>query len=62
MDKDQETYDFIRSGSLNTNFLKGNNISIVYTRVYNGPFEGNVVYKSDNPDLVEVADNIYLLK
>ncbi len=62
VDIDREAYAFIRGGSINTSFLKGNSISIVYTRVYNGPFEGNVVYKSGNPDLVEVADNIYLLK
>jgi len=62
MKKDQDAYAFIRGGSINTTFLKGNNISIVYTRVYNGPVQGNTVYKSNNPDLVEVADNIYLLK
>ncbi|MFC2070364.1 hypothetical protein ACFLTB_04240 [Chloroflexota bacterium] len=62
MEKDKEAYAFIRSGSTDTDFLKRNGISIIYTRVYNGPKEGNAVYDIDNPDLVEVAENIYLLK
>jgi hypothetical protein len=46
-----EARNFLREGSTDTTFLKQNGISIVYTR-------GNV----DNPDLVEVRENIYLLK
>jgi len=59
---DEEAYAFIRNGSSNTTFLKEHGISIIYTRVYNGPREGNKEYKSNNPDLEEVARNIYLLK
>ena len=62
MPKDEEAYAFIRGGSTNTTFLLENQISIIYTRIYNGPMQGNDVYGSNNPDLIEVADNIYLLK
>jgi len=58
--KDRKAYAFIRSGSDDTDFLKQNGVSIIYTRVYDG--RGNVEYSPDNPDLVEVAKNIYLLK
>ncbi|MBI3040708.1 MAG: hypothetical protein HYY80_03540, partial [Chloroflexi bacterium] len=51
---------FIRSGSGNTTFLRGNGISLIYTRVFDG--RQNIEYGSDNPDLEEVARNIYLLK
>jgi hypothetical protein len=59
---DEEAYDFIRNGSSNTTFLKANGISIIYTRVYEGIKDNNIVYVSKNPDLKEVAKNIYLLK
>ena len=58
--KDNEAYAFIRGGSGDTTFLTKNGISIVYTRVFDGA--QNIEYRSDNPDLVEVAKNIYLLK
>ena len=48
---DEEAYDFLRSGCSDTDFLRENGISIVYTR-------GEVF----NPDLVEVRKNVYLLK
>ena len=59
---DNEAYAFLRGGTHNTTFLKENGISIIYTRVYEGPLRGNVEYNSDNPNLVEVAKNIYSLK
>ena len=48
---DQKAYDFLRSGCTDTDFLRENGLSIVYTR-----------WKCNNPDLVEVRENIYLLK
>ncbi|MFC1921360.1 hypothetical protein ACFLYQ_06535 [Chloroflexota bacterium] len=62
MEKDKEAYSFIRGSSTDTDFLKENGISVVYTRVYDGPTDGNIEYDSNNPDLVKVAENIYLLK
>lgn len=50
-DKDREAYAFLRGGCTDTDFLRENGISIVYTR------QG-----SKNPDLVEVRKNVYLLK
>ena len=58
--KDKEVYAFIKSGSRNTTFLRENGISILYTRISEGG--PNTEYSSDNPDLVEVAKNIYLLR
>jgi len=49
--RDQEAAKFLEEGASDTAFLKENGISIVYTR-------GEV----RNPDLVEVRDNVYLLK
>ncbi len=59
---DEQAYDFLRGGSSNTTLLRANDISIVYTRVYEGNRDQNIEYASTNPDLVEVARNIYLLK
>ncbi len=59
---DNEAYAFLRSGSSNTAFLKEHGISIIYTRVYKEAQDKNTDYSSNNPDLVEVARNIYLLK
>ncbi len=56
----RQTYDFLKGGSTNTTFLKKNGISIVYTRVYDGG--RTVEYDINNPDLIMVARNIYLLK
>ncbi len=60
--RDEEAYAFLGNGSTDTTLLKENGISIIYTRVYEGPERGNLEYSSDNPDLIEVAKNIYLLK
>ena len=49
--KSGKAYDFLEKGCIDTKFLKENKISIVYSRK-----------KCDNPDLLEVKDNIYLLK
>ncbi|MFC2021851.1 hypothetical protein ACFLTR_01365 [Chloroflexota bacterium] len=57
---DLEAYAFLSGGSSNTAFLRQNKISIIYTRVYDGA--RSIEYSSDNPDLVEVAKNIYLVK
>jgi hypothetical protein len=59
-DSDLEAYTFLRGGSTNTTFLEENGISIIYTRVQDGG--DNAGYGSDNPDLVELAENIYVLK
>ncbi|MDD5038640.1 MAG: hypothetical protein PHN78_04925, partial [Dehalococcoidales bacterium] len=48
---DTKAYDFLEGGSTDTDFLRANGISIVYTR-----------WGSNNPDLVEVSRNVYLLK
>ncbi|MHB8105389.1 MAG: hypothetical protein ACYDG5_07625, partial [Dehalococcoidales bacterium] len=48
---DRTAYAFLSSGCKDTNFLKKNGISIIYTREV-----------CNNPDLVKVADYIYLLK
>jgi len=48
---DKKAYEFLRGGCKDTAFLKNNVISIVYTRE-----------SCNNPDLVEVKKNIYLLK
>ncbi len=60
--KDNEAYAFLGSGSSNSTFLRENGISVIYTRVYEEWQGRNIEYSSDNPDLVEVAKNIYLLK
>ena len=62
MDKDNEAYAFIRNGSTNTAFLRGNGLSIIYTRVYELGQNKNIEYSSDNPDLEKQIENIYLLK
>ncbi|MFC2072338.1 hypothetical protein ACFLUU_06495 [Chloroflexota bacterium] len=59
---DAEAYKFLKGGSSNTTFLWENGISIIYTHVYEGEQAGVIDYRNDNPDLVEVAKNIYLLK
>ena len=48
---DTKAYEFLRGGSGNTTFLRENGISIIYTR-----------YPVNNPDLVEVRKNVYLLE
>ena len=60
--KDNEAYTFLSSGSTDTTFLRENGISIIYTRVYDGVQNRNIEYSINNPDLIEVAKNIYLLK
>ena len=49
--KDNKAYAFLNSGCKDTNFMRENGISIVYSRK-----------ACNNPDLVEVRENIYLLK
>ena len=49
--RDEEAYTFLRNGCVDTGFLNGNDISIVYTRE-----------PCSNPNLVQVRENIYLLK
>ena len=58
--KEEEAYAFLRNGSANTTFLVENGVSIIYTRVFDG--RQNLEFTPDNPDLVELAENIYLLK
>ena len=61
LSKDIKTYAYISKEETDTDFLKQNDISIMYTRVEIKHGQ-NIEYGSDNPDLVEVAENIYLLK
>ena len=61
-DIDKEVYAFIRGGSTDTTFLRKKGISVIYTRIYGGQKSRNVDYGSNNPDLVEVIKNVYLLK
>jgi len=49
--RDEKAYVFLKDGCADTAFLIENGISIVYTR-----------QSCDNPELVEVRKNIYLLK
>ncbi len=49
--KDDQAYTFLSNGCTDTDFLRENEISIVYSRE-----------ECRNPDLVEVRDNVYLLK
>lgn len=60
-DKDNEAYAFLKGGSSDTAFLRENGISLIYTRVYEGA-KGNVEYNSNNPDLIELAPNVYRLR
>jgi len=59
--KDNAAYAFLKNGSTDTTFLRESGISVIYTRVYDGAQNRNIEYSSDNPDLVKVAENIYLL-
>lgn len=49
--KDTRARDFLRDGCKDTTFMKDNHISIIYTQ-----------QPCQNPDLVEVRQNVYLLK
>lgn len=60
--KDIEANSFIIEGSTDTTFLRENGISLIYTRIYNNALGRHIDYPSDNPDLKEVAKNIYQLK
>jgi hypothetical protein len=48
--KDDEAYDFLREGCIDTTFLRENNIQIIYNE-----------YGCDNTDLIKVRQNVYLL-
>jgi len=48
---DEEAYIFLENGCEDTDFLRENGISIVYSE-----------WECDNPDLLEVRDNVYLLQ
>jgi len=48
---DEKAYDFLGDGCTDTLFLRENGISIVY-----GQFD------SDNPDLIEVRNSVYVLR
>ena len=61
-DSDITAYNFLKEGSADTDFLQGNGISIIYTRVLDLSLNKTIEYSSDNPNLVKVAKNIYLLK
>ncbi len=61
-DRDNRAYAFIANGSSDTTFLRENSIFIVYTRVYDWAQNRNIEYDAINPDLVQVARNIYILK
>ena len=59
MEIDLRSYEFLRGGSNDSTILKENGISVVYTRVVSE--DGNIEYGSNNPDLVQVAKNVYIL-
>lgn len=46
---DNEAYDFLRDGCVDTTFLKENNIAIIYNE-----------HECDNTDLIRIKENIYL--
>jgi len=48
---DEEAYEFLRGGCIDTTFLRENGISIVYSQ-----------WGVRNPDLVELRKNVYILK
>ncbi len=48
---DEEAYAFLRGGSTDTTFMRENKISIVYSQ-----------WKVNNPDLLEVREDVYLLQ
>ncbi|MFC2035228.1 hypothetical protein ACFLUJ_03785 [Chloroflexota bacterium] len=60
--KDNKAYTFFSSGGSDTAFLKENGISIIYSRVFGRTQNRNIEYNIDNPNLVKVAKNIYLLE
>ena len=49
--KDREVYSYLKGGCADTSFLIENDISIIYSRE-----------PCSNPDLIEVASNVYLLE
>jgi len=51
VDSDREAYQFLNDGCTDTEFLRENGISLVYT-----------TGKCENPDLKKIAKNVYLLK
>ncbi|MDD4877073.1 MAG: hypothetical protein PHQ86_08115 [Dehalococcoidales bacterium] len=53
---DSQTYDFLEGGCKDTAFLLENGISLIYTRI------ADIVFTPDNPDLVEIRENVFLLK
>ncbi len=50
-DTDKKAIEFLQNGCTDTDFLRKNGISIVYSRS-----------GCKNPDLVEVVENVYLLR
>lgn len=54
--KDEAAYEFIRNGGVDSEFLRENGVSIVYARI------NAIEYSINNPDLVEVRKNVYILK
>ena len=50
-ERDKKAKAFLDDGCTDTNFLRKNGVSIVYSQK-----------ECDNPDLVEVRENVYLLK
>ena len=62
LEDDNKAYDFLRSGSANTAFLKQNGITVIYTRLFDFTQSQDIELDSANPDLIELAENIYVLK
>jgi hypothetical protein len=60
--RDDAVYAFLKNGSTDTEFLRKNEISLVYTRAYDYRNGQVFEYAVDNPDLLEVNKNIYVLK
>ncbi|MBN2240934.1 MAG: hypothetical protein JW712_14285 [Dehalococcoidales bacterium] len=54
-------YEYIRGGCKDTEFLRTNDISIIYTLVFDSMKTGNVEYPPENPDITEAREYIYVL-
>lgn len=59
---DEKAYAFLRNGSADTALLTKNGISVVYTRLFDITQDVNIDFPSANPDLKQVAPNVYVLK
>jgi hypothetical protein len=59
---DLAVYEILKNGCKDTDFLRKNGISIVYTRVDDFNTGETFDYTVSNPDLIELRKDIYILK